>query len=96
MFCQHDVVLCSEELLLLQQPARSQTWVAKSHARHLRQLLGIAGRVNHMDKWILPNGEWPVWCSWCRGSGLMYCDHCLGTGKHREKMGFQLPHTETQ
>ena len=55
-------------------------------------MVGVTGRVNHTDKWLLPNGEWPIWCSWCRGSGLMYCDDCLGTGKHRDKMGFQLPH----
>lgn len=31
------------------------------------------GRVNFLDEAVLPQGELPVWCSYCRG-GLVYCD----------------------
>ncbi|KAL8542566.1 hypothetical protein ACS0TY_003442 [Phlomoides rotata] len=48
------------------------------------------GRTNHMELTMLPKGEWPKWCRYCGGSGLGYCDRCLGTGEYRYIMGFQF------
>eukprot|EP00873_Tetraselmis_striata_P004916 jgi/Tetstr1/425180/TSEL_015641.t1 len=47
------------------------------------------GRVNFLDEAVLPQGELPVWCSYCRG-GLVYCDGCMGTGVKREPIGFRV------
>ncbi|KAI3449009.1 hypothetical protein Pfo_005674 [Paulownia fortunei] len=53
------------------------------------------GRTNHIQLTMLPRGEWPKWCRSCGGSGLGYCDRCLGTGEYRYIMGFQFMKKDT-
>jgi hypothetical protein len=49
------------------------------------------GRVNRIDKNVLPAGEWPKWCTHCiRCTGMTCCGLCLGTGKKREPIGFRV------
>ncbi|KAL0346504.1 UNVERIFIED_CONTAM: hypothetical protein Scaly_1666400 [Sesamum calycinum] len=53
------------------------------------------GRTNHTELAILPKGEWPKWCRSCGGSGLGYCNWCLGTGEYRYIMGFKFMNKES-
>lgn len=48
------------------------------------------GRTNCVNLAMLPKGEWPKWCRTCGGSGLDYCNRCLGTGEYRDVMGFHF------
>ncbi|KAK9816738.1 hypothetical protein WJX72_004392 [[Myrmecia] bisecta] len=48
------------------------------------------GRVNYIDRAMLPKGAWPQWCTACRGSGLWFCERCMGTGVKRNPIGFRL------
>ncbi|KAL0022077.1 hypothetical protein WJX79_003385 [Trebouxia sp. C0005] len=50
------------------------------------------GRTNGLQYRMLPSGMWPTWCKSCRGSGLWYCQRCMGTGVKRDPIGFRLPH----
>eukprot|EP00898_Chlorokybus_atmophyticus_P000402 jgi/Chlat1/1362/Chrsp119S01765 len=52
------------------------------------------GRVNHMDKAMLPAGEWPHWCWVCKGAGFTFCMVCMGSGELRGPMGFRLPRVQ--
>ncbi|XP_042473121.1 uncharacterized protein LOC122055648 isoform X1 [Zingiber officinale] len=51
-------------------------------------------RTNCLELAMLPKGEWPRWCKVCSGSGLDYCNRCLGTGEYRDIMGFHLRKTK--
>ncbi|EYU42304.1 hypothetical protein ABFS82_14G155300 [Erythranthe guttata] len=53
------------------------------------------GRTNHVELAVLPKGEWPKWCKSCGGSGLGYCDRCIGTGEYRYIMGFKFMKKDT-
>ena len=55
----------------------------------------IAGRLNHLERRVLPRGEWPEWCPACRASGLAHCGRCMGTGQKRRKLGFRLPNVDS-
>ncbi|KAG2428613.1 hypothetical protein HYH02_014314 [Chlamydomonas schloesseri] len=48
------------------------------------------GRVNRIDKLVLPKGENPVHCLTCRGTTLALCGRCLGTGVKRPAIGFRV------
>ncbi|KAH0465753.1 hypothetical protein IEQ34_005856 [Dendrobium chrysotoxum] len=48
----------------------------------------LAGRTNHVNLVMLPKGEWPRWCKACGGSGLDYCNRCLGTGSTETSWAF--------
>ncbi|KAM0934174.1 putative Heat shock protein DnaJ, cysteine-rich domain superfamily [Dioscorea sansibarensis] len=54
------------------------------------------GRTNCVHLLMLPKGEWPKWCRTCGGSGLGYCDRCLGTGEYRDVMGFHFMKMSTK
>jgi hypothetical protein len=49
------------------------------------------GRLNHRDQIILPAGENPQWCPYCRGTGQARCSRCFGTGKQQNMIGFRPP-----
>ncbi|PNW86547.1 hypothetical protein CHLRE_02g091193v5 [Chlamydomonas reinhardtii] len=48
------------------------------------------GRVNRIDRLVLPKGENPVHCLSCRGTTLALCGRCLGTGIKRAPIGFRV------
>lgn len=52
--------------------------------------LAQPGRVNYTTHAVLPKGVFPKWCAFCRSSGRWYCERCMGTGVHRDPIGFRL------
>ncbi|MCO5561765.1 hypothetical protein L7F22_015389 [Adiantum nelumboides] len=51
-------------------------------------------RTNFIELAMLPKGEWPNWCGDCKGSGLDFCDRCLGSGEKKGVMGFHVNQDE--
>lgn len=57
---------------------------------HLLCICRGKGRLNFTKAAMLPKGVWPQWCAHCRATGKWVCERCMGTGVHRDPIGFRL------
>ena len=49
------------------------------------------GRLNYRGQVMLPPRVCPVWCPYCRGTGMANCTKCFGTGQQQNMIGFRPP-----
>ena len=87
--CQHGVKPYEEPLLVTNPEEQCQE--CSGTGKTVCLVCHGKGRVNYIDKNVLPAGEWPKWCTHCiRCTGMTCCGLCLGTGKKREPIGFRV------